>query len=279
MTSLPPHISYSQYNSYVRCPRAWYLGKVAAAEERQTWFLPIGTAVHQMIEEYLSADDQGTGYVLTRTAEDVFYPLIERQMQVDPDHKNWLKSTASDGVLTEARALRHVRECFSKALEFLDEVDVWEVEFDASGSLPGLSVPIKAYVDIIGEHKKHGPVILDWKTGKAKPKDNFQLETYQALLMHGGSPRAYITQFTGLWAMLHPEASKARPISLDHVDPAEVGAKYQAVYEKMQAKLYPTKYNKYNCGMCFQQDNCIMQAGPTKRAKYYDKAAEDGFPF
>ena len=107
MTSLPPHISYSQYNSYVRCPRAWYLGKVAAAEERQTWFLPIGTAVHQMIEEYLSADDQGTGYVLTRTAEDVFYPLIERQMQVDPDHKNWLKSTASDGVLTEARALRH----------------------------------------------------------------------------------------------------------------------------------------------------------------------------
>jgi len=280
--SLPPHISYSQYNSYVRCSRAWYLGKVAAAEERQTWFLPIGTAVHQMVEDWLNPEIHFNGRD-SISAEDYFYPLIERQMQVDPDHRNWLKSTASDGVLTEARALRHVRECFSKALEFLDEVDVWEVEFDASGVLPGLSVPIKAYIDIIGEHKKHGPVILDWKTGKQKPKDNFQLETYKALLMQdprwGGEVAAYVKSWTGLWAMLHPEASKARPISLDHVDPAEVGAKYQAVYEKMQAKLYPTKYNKYNCGMCFQQDNCIMKSGPTKRARYYDKAAEDGCPF
>lgn len=273
---LPPHISYSQYNSYVRCARAWYLGKVAAAEERQTWFLPIGTAVHQMIEDWLGAE--GNPDRAIPSAEEFFDPLIERQMLIDPDHKNWLKSTASDGVLTEARALRHVRECFSKALEFLDEVDVWEVEFDASGRLPGLSVPIKAYVDIIGEHKKHGPVILDWKTGKQKPKDNFQLETYAALFAgtEYGRPD---DGWTGLWAMLHPEASKARPISLDHVDPAEVGAKYQAVYEKMQAKVYPTKYNKYNCGMCFQSLNCTMASGPTKRARFYDKADSDGFPY
>lgn len=274
--SFPPHISYSQYNTYTRCPRSWYLDKIAKAEQRQTWYLPIGTAVHSMVENHL----QG---LAIPSAEDYFYPLVEKQMQIDPDHKNWLASTASDGKLTEARALRHVRECFSKALEFLDEVDAWEVEYDASGALPGLSVPIKAYVDIIGEHKKHGPVILDWKTGKQKPKDNFQLETYAALLMHGedefsghdwrGSPPI------GMWAMLHPEASKARPIPLDHVDPAEVGAKYQVVYEKMQAKLYQTNYAKYNCSMCFQQDNCIMKAGPTKRAKYFDKAAEDGFPF
>ena len=120
-------------------------------------------------------------------------------------------------------------------------------------------------------------MILDWKTGKQKPKDNFQLETYRALLDMQGEPGG--AGYTGLWAMLHPEASKARPISLDHVDPAEVGAKYQAVYEKMQAKQYRTNYNKYNCGMCFQQDNCMMKAGPTKRAKYYDKAAEEGYPF
>lgn len=276
MTSfLPPHISYSQYNSYVRCPRAWYLGKVAAAEERQTWFLPIGTAVHTMVENHLNPH---IPFAELPSAEEVFYPLIEKQMQIDPNHKQWLKSTASDGPLTEARALRHVRECFSKALEFLDEVDVWEVEYDASGSLPGLSVPIKAYIDIIGEHKKHGPVILDWKTGKQKPKDNFQLETYAALLAgtEYGRPD---DGWTGLWAMLHPEASKARPISLDHVDPAEVGAKYEAVYQKMKAGLYRTNYNKYNCGMCFQQDNCMLKSGPTKRARYYDKAAEDGLPF
>lgn len=274
------HISFSQYSTYQRCARSWYLDKIAKAEQRQTWYLPIGTAVHQMVEDLLTSDSEVRRTVLASddAAEMYFYPLIEKQMQIDPDHKNWLKSTASDGPLTEARALRHVRECFSKALEFLDEVEVWEVEYDASGRLPGLSVPIKAYVDIIGEHKKHGPVILDWKTGKQKPKDNFQLETYAALLASTEYGRPD-DGWTGLWAMLHPEASKARPIPLDHVDPAEVGAKYQVVYEKMQAKLYQTNYAKYNCGMCFQQDNCIMKSGPTKRAKYYDKAAEDGYPF
>lgn len=280
MTSLPPHISYSQYSTYNRCPRSWYLGKIAGAEQRQTWYLPIGTAVHSMVEDWLDPKKPFSGRD-SISAEDYFYPLIEKQMQIDPDHKNWLASTASDGKLTEARALRHVRECFYKALEFLDDIDVWEVEFDASGRLPGLSVPIKAYIDILGEHKKHGPVILDWKTGKQKPKDNFQLETYKALLVapHPGERVLGASHFTGLWAMLHPEASKARPIDLSHVDPAEVGAKYQATYEKMQAKLYQTRYAKYNCNMCFHQDNCIMKSGPTKRAKYYDKAAEDGFPF
>lgn len=278
---MPEHISFSQYNSYTRCPRAWYLGKIAGAEERQTWFLPIGTAVHRMIEDQIAVLKSGLDEDRF-DAEDYFYPLIAEQMKVDPDHKLWLKSTTSTGPLTEDRALQHVKDCFEKALEFLDEIDVWEVEYDASGVLPGLSVPIKAYVDIIGEHKKHGPVILDWKTGKQKPKDNFQLETYQALLdgtVFTDSKGLSVTRFTGLWAMLHPEASKARPISLDHVDPAEVGAKYEAVYQKMKAGQYRTNYNKYNCGMCFQQDNCILKSGPTKRAKYYDKATEDGFPF
>jgi RecB family exonuclease len=231
-----------------------------------------------MVEDWLDPKKSFPGRD-SISAEDYFYPLIEKQMQIDPDHKNWLASTASDGKLTEARALRHVRECFYKALEFLDDIDVWEVEFDASGRLPGLSVPIKAYVDIIGEHKKHGPSIVDWKSGKAKPKDNFQLETYQALLLTKQLGLRTKARYTGLWAMLHPEASKARPIDLSHVDPAEVGAKYQATYEKMQAKLYQTRYAKYNCNMCFQRPNCTLASGPTKRARFYDKADRDGLPY
>lgn len=257
------------------------MGKVAGAEERQTWFLPIGTAVHQMVEDYLTSKSEVRKTVLASAdaAEMYFYPLIEKQMKIDSDHSKWLYSTTSTGALTEARALQHVRDCFERALEFLDDIDVWAVEYDASGSLPGLSVPIKAFIDILGEHKKHGPVILDWKTGKQKPKDNFQLETYQALLQWNDTPWMDQANFTGLWAMLHPEASKARPIDLSHVDPAEVGAKYEKVYQAMKAGKFQTKYTKYNCNMCFQQDNCTLKSGPTKRARYYDRADEDGFPF
>lgn len=265
------HLSFSQFNSYTNCPRAWYLNKIQRAEEKQTWFLPIGSAVHQMIEAHLVEDGS------LSSAEEFFYPLVSAQMKVEPDLTKWLAGGSADAPVTEELALQLVKDCFEKALDFLKDFEVWEVEYDATGSLPGLEVPVKAYVDIIGEHKKHGPSIVDWKTGKSKPKDNFQLETYRALLDVGMWPK-WVPE-VGLWAMLNPEASKARPIDLSQVDPARVGAKYQAVYEKMQAKLYPTKHSYFKCKFCFHQDNCLLQAGPTDRAKYYDRAHIDGLPY
>lgn len=273
------HLSYSQYNTYVKCPRSWYLGKVVQAEEIQTWYIPIGSAVHAMIEEYLS-----TGSDTLLPAEDFFFPLIERQMLIEPDLSKWLAGGPADHPITEERALQRARECFEKAVEELEHVDVWEVEYDASGHLPGLDVPIKAFLDIVGEHDKKGPVIWDWKTGSTKP-GNFQLETYAALLKvpglagsdhpfteHGSLP------FHGRYVMLAPGSSNARHVDLSTVDPAEVGAKYQVVYEQMKQKIYKTDHG-FNCRFCFHQENCLVNAGPTPRAKFYDKAHEDGYPF
>lgn len=285
------YLSFSQYNTYTRCPRSWYLGKVRRAEETPTWFLPIGTAVHTMVENWLTSEVSAD---LLPTAEETFYPLITRQMEVEPDTSKWLAGGSKDSPVTEDRALQKVKDCFERALEYLDEWDVWEVEYDASGSLPGLEIPIKAYVDIIGEHKGKvvngqrkggkGPGIGDWKTGTQKPKDNFQLETYSALVLHNGFPSAqggdtYSALKWGHWFMLDPNASKARPIDLSAVSPAEVGAKYQLVYKKMQAKMYQTKAAPFKCDYCFHRDNCKLIAGPTPRALHYDKAEEDGFPF
>lgn len=275
------HISYSQYNAYTRCARSWYLDKIRQGEPKMTWFLPIGTAVHQMIEDYVTCTGSRVG------AEAYFFPAIEAQLRIEPDLSKWLAGGPKADPVTEDKALRQVKDCFDKALEFLDEIDVWEVEYDASGNLPGLEVPVKAYIDIIGEHKKHGPVILDWKTGKQKPKDSFQLETYGALLKMqewkrlanpvGSEPATPIT-FTGLWAMLNPLSAKARPVSLADVDPAEVGAKYQKVYERMRDKLYPTNHG-YDCRFCFQASNCKLESGLNARTMYYDKAEEMGYPF
>lgn len=270
------HLSYSQYNSYVTCPRQWYLSKVAKAEEKQTWYLPIGSAVHEMIEDYLD-QDVGPTLVTSSSAEEYFYPLIEKQLLIEPDLSQWMAGGPQADPIVGDKALQQVKDCFEKALEYLSEVEVWEVEYDASGSLPGLEVPIKAYVDLIGEHKKHGPTILDWKTGSQKPKDNFQLETYRALMMVAGNSDHH-AKYTGLWGMLKPGASKARPIDLSKVDPAAVGAKYQKVYEEMTAKLYRTNHG-FNCKFCYHQDNCLLQAGFTERSKFYDKADTDGLPY
>lgn len=211
--------------------------------------------------------------------DSIFYGLIARQMKVEPDLSKWLNGGSATEPVVKDRALQRARDCYEKALTFLDDIEVWEVEYDASGSLPGLSIPIKAYVDIIGEHKKHGPGIWDWKTGANKPKDNFQLYTYAARLRYSDDERLQDASYNkGLWAMLAPQASKARPIDLSTVSPEEVGAKYQAVYEKMQRKLYPTNAG-FDCKFCFQSPNCLLDAGQTARAKFYDRASEDGLPY
>ena len=268
------HISYSQYNTYTKCPRSWYLGKVAQAEEKQTWYIPIGSAVHSMIDDWLS-----TGSDTTLKAEDFFYPLIEKQMKIEPDLSKWMAGGPEADPVVEEKALQKVTECFERAVQELEAVDVWEVEYDASGRLPGLEVPIKAFVDIIGEHKTKGPVILDWKTGSTKP-DNFQLETYAALLKVANDDHCpYVgDDFKGRYIMLAPGSVNTRYVDLSEVNPAEVGAKYQAVFEAMSAKKYQTNAG-FGCRFCFQGANCLVNAGVTKRSLYYDKSAEEGYPF
>lgn len=274
------YISYSQYNTYVKCPRSWYLSKMRKAEDRQTWYIPVGSAVHNMIEDWVNPDRPFRGRDDIR-AEDYFYPLVEKQLLIEPDMGKWLAGGPKDAPVIEEKALKLAQDCFEKALEYLDEIDVWEVEYDASGRLPGLSVPIKAYVDIIGEHKKQGPVIWDWKTGSTKP-GNFQLETYQALLKHN-DPEFSSRDWRGgvkygRYVMLAPGKPVTRHIDLSKVDPEEVGKKYQKVYDQMKAKHYEAKAG-FDCGFCFNQDNCLVNAGNTRRAIYYDKSEEDGYPF
>lgn len=275
------HTSYSQHSSYKKCPRSWYLAKIIKAPERPAWYTCIGSAVHGMVEDWLggevSADD-----IL---AERYFYPLVSRAMEREPDTSQWMFSKDGEGnPLVEERALEHVKRCFERALEILDDIDVWEVEYDASGHLPGCEVEIKAFLDIVGEHKKRKkPVIVDWKTGKHK--DRFQLDTYAALLKSSDSWSAErgtymgMRDFEGYFAMLAPWAPQSRYLDLSAVNPAEIGAKYQDTYESMRAKIYSTTNTEAVCGFCFQRDNCLLRSEDKQRAMYYDRSSEDGFPF
>lgn len=268
------HISYSQYRGYTSCPRSWYLSRLKGGEEKQSWYLPIGTVVHDAVEARL----KGEPYDITNG----FYMIIEKQMQVEPDLSQWLAGGPEAAPITHDAALQRAVDCYEKACEELEAIEVWEVEYEASGRLPGLSVPIKAFIDIVGEHKKKGPVIWDWKTGSTKP-DNFQLETYAALLKYDDREVAgrlvNSVRYQGRYIMLSPTyTSTTRYVDLSKVDPEEVGKKYQKVYDRMQAKHYETNAG-FNCRFCFQQDNCMVNKGITPRTTYYDRSKEDGYPF
>ncbi len=271
-------MSYSSLSRYEECPRSFYLGKVRHAEEKQTYFFPIGTAVHNMIEDHIAGTLKGS-------AEYYFYPLIEKQMKIDPIDVNWLAGGSQDDPVIRDKALDLVKRCFENALAFLEDIDVWEVEYEATGMLPGCDVPIKAFIDIIGEHKKHGPTIVDWKTGKQKPKNNLQLETYSALLSqpsissndHPFTEHGSLA-FTGLWAMLNPDAPQARKIDLSSVDASALGARYQAAYEQIKKKVWKANAG-FHCRFCVQAPNCLIESPGTRRAEFYDRSEEDGYPF
>lgn len=269
------HLSYSALSRYEECPRSFYLGRVKRAEEKQTWFFPLGSAVHLCVEDYLQTGD-------APSFEDRFYPLIEAQMKIDPVDVNWLAGGSQDDPIIRDKAVELGKRCVDNAIKFLDDIEVWEVEYDASGMIAGCEVPIKAFIDIVGEHKKHGPVIVDWKSGKNKPKNNLQLETYAVLLNNTDHPFNEHTaiQFdVGLWAMVNPDASKARPVKgLASVDADALGRRYQAAYNDIKQKKWKANAG-FHCRFCVMAPNCLVEAGPTQRARFYDKSEDEGFPF
>lgn len=277
---LPEHLSFSAVSRYEECPRSWFLSYARKAEPRQTWFFPMGSAVHESIEAYVS-----TGKV--PEFESVFYPLIEKQLLIDPDHHNWLSAGSREHLVQGAVAVETGKRCVESAVRFLQDVDVWEIEYDASGYLPNCEVPVKAYIDLLGHHKKHGPVVVDWKTGKSGPNDIFQLEVYSALLQAGdtSSIRPYLASQQGYWGMLHPEAkpktAKGRLKDLSHVKPEDVGARFQRAYEGMKKAIYKANKDRFKCGFCVMQDNCKAHNAPlqTERTIFYDTSAQDGIPF
>lgn len=273
---LPDYLSYSAVSSYEECPRRWYLRYAQKARPRGAWFFSMGSAVHECIEVYLKTGD-------VPEFKDVFYKFVAEQMKADSDFENWMFAGSAQDPVVKERAVELGKTCVERAVKFLEDVTVWEIEYRIKLTLPGCDIPVLAYIDILGEHRKHGPLIVDWKSGKNKPKNIFQLETYKALTLmdqprYGGEWK----DFNGYWGMLHPEANpktdKARFVDLSHVDPVAIGARYQRAYEGMKKKVYPAKTG-FGCGFCVMQDNCIPNAGLSKRARYYDKAETEGFPF
>lgn len=260
------YLSYSQVNTYLDCERAWYLGKIQKAEELQTWYLPTGSAVHQLIEDHLKGAPE-------RGPQEIFYSLITKQMEIEPDLTTWLAGGSAQRPTTGDLALQQVIDCFEAAKVYLSSVvPDGPPEEDISGNLPGLEIPIRAFVDLV-VLEDGVRTVVDYKTGKSKPKNNFQLETYAALYQVHGRPTP-----RGKFLMLNPAARKARPVDLSKIDPLEVGQKYQQIYDRMKTGAVPAR-KKFGCKWCFQSANCTTYVGRTERAEYFDVLQEGYFPF
>lgn len=288
------HLSYSSLNSYKSCPRSYYLSRVKQAWSTPAWYFIVGSTVHDMIQLKLNGGSCGIDCHEMHTygegcglgsdpspalIEDHFMGLVAKAMEREPDTTKWLAGGSKDNPVVEEKALKLALKCYEGAETFLDDMDVWHVEYDVSGHLPGCSMLIKAYVDLIGEHSKHGPLVVDWKTGKTKP-DNLQLETYNLLTVgkQDDTPGEASCDYKGLYVMLNPDAAKARPVKFKETRES-LGKKYGEIEAQINKKIARPDPG-FMCRFCDQQLNCTTNSGKTKRAVYYDTPVKDGWiPF
>lgn len=273
------HLSYSSLNTYKSCPRAYYLSRVKQAWSVPAWYFIVGSTVHDMIEQKCTTGLPDPSPALI---EDHFMELVHKSMEKEPDTTKWLAGGSKDEPVVEERALKLALDCYENAVTFLDDCEVHLIEFDVSNQLPGCTVPIKAFPDAYVTHKKHGPLVVDWKTGKSKPP-NLQLETYYSNWRLGGPrlstaimPPAVGTR--GLYAMLNPAATKARPFKFKET-PQSLGKIYGDVEQQINKKIARPDPG-FMCRFCDMAPNCTTNSGRTKRAVYYDTPEKDGwFPF
>lgn len=265
---MPEHLSYSTWRTVNRCERSYYLSKVANAPGMPAWYFAIGTAVHQCIERIAAGDDPSPAQIT-----EVFYAEVTKLMTINDDVDAWLAGGSPEDPTIKDKATAAVLQAVGNARTFLKDVRVQHVELDVTGFLPGCELPIKGYVDMLGEHTKRGPLIIDWKSGNTRPANTFQLETYRALLMQRGMDEWK----RGMHVMVQkPLTSRMKDVDLTQVDRETIGRVYQGVADSLRESVWPARAD-FTCKFCTQKHNCSLMSG--KRDNPYDKAHEQGIPY
>jgi len=246
------------------CPRRYFLSRVRLAPGKQAWYFLTGSAIHEGIEHFIKKGEKANATWLLNNQ-------VASALKADSDMDNWLAGGSKDDPIVKTKALELVKDCLSSAYDFLNTVEVEEgsVELNVSGALPGVIRPVSAYIDAVVVHPKHGRMIIDWKSSSSKPKDNFQLKVYRALMMQRGDAPA-----KGKFVMLRPGVSDPRPVDLSDVTPESVGAEFAKIEERIDRRIWNAK-SGFMCNYCEQRPNCSLMSGSNK----WDTSEDEGLPF
>jgi hypothetical protein len=272
---VPLHLSYSTLTTWERCKKSYQLGKIVEAPAKPAVYFAGGTAVHKLTEEIDTTPDWSED--LDSAWRRHYYPVVAQDMEASSglywDTKYWLSGadTPEDWDTIGPQCVSNWQKFVKEEVASLDSV-----ELDVTTSLPGCPVPIKGFIDRVVVHKTHGPMIIDIKTGKSKPKDTFQLATYAAMI----GVKMQMAPIKGAYFMAR-EGKLAKVHTFDDLfhDAVTIGERYYAAYQEMveaeRTGMYPAK-REFTCQWCTQQDNCLTYSGSTKQALKFDADIREG---
>lgn len=265
---IPEHISHSALNNYLRCGKAYELGKLGV-EEKPAWWLIGGSAVHKATEWIDKGVWDGSPELAFITA---FQNEIVQAQQSWPNADEWRKA----GFGARAQGYEHWMQQGPRYVEQWASHNAWfsEIEYDVSTTLPS-GIKIKAYVDRV-EVSPEGVMVIDLKTGSARPDSDQQLGIYSVLTLHklNQDPKYTVPdmrlghQLLGAYNyMFKDDEFYEMDVSnwtLDTVD--EIAKEW---YNGISSGVFLPNRGK-QCGTCGVAQACYLQSGDTDVSRRYD---------
>lgn len=267
-----PLRSVSQINQYLRCPQAYKLGRIDKVWSRPAAWLPQGTAVHAVLEEWERRNSQG-GSMSLEEAKDMFRQVyaagINDLTDLTPNLEWWFWSGPYNGE-------RDIERRFEIGLEQIEKFVAWRespgqtiwvtpdgkpaIELEFAINLDDIIV--RGFIDAVvidpaGDYLR----VRDYKTGNS-PGDDFQLGVYSVALqeLYGIKPA------WGDYFMVGKKGAKPRisgPYDLTQWTRESVSARFREVEDRIQAGDFEPDPEPGKCGFCDVNYSCpVFQGQP-----------------
>lgn len=265
--SVPEHTSHSAINSYLRCGKAYELGKLGV-EEAPAWWLIGGSAVHKATEWL----DKGEW---DDSPEMAFYTAFNNEIfdaeDTEPDQDKWRKA----GYGARAQGYDHwMRQGPRYVKQWADRGTIYDLtELDVSATLPS-GIVVRGYLDRVGIDTIREYVdLVDLKTGSTRPDSDQQLGVYSVLLrqwLAGNYGLPYVADWPihAYNYMFKDDEFYEMDVSnwtLETVD--EIAKEW---YNGISSGVFIPNRGK-QCGTCGLSAACYLNSGDTAQTRHYDK--------
>jgi putative RecB family exonuclease len=255
--------SYSQLNSYDRCPYMYYLERVEGVWRRPAAWLPMGTAVHSAVEAWELSGRVMTPEEALQAFRDAYRASTDSLLETTPNPRFWFASGPYKGPEDIARRFKlgqeHVLRYIAWYKKHPTEMPItltagpdtgkMLVEFPFEIEIGG--VPVRGFIDWVGWDDKDHVIVRDNKTGTL-PGGPDQLATY-ALAVESALPWAHVS--SGDFFMTKT-GKPTIPYQLTRVVKTELEMAYVRMDAGVKAGSFPAKPDPKKCMFCSVNASC-----------------------
>lgn len=268
------HRSVSQLGAFAECGMRYYLERVLGVREKPAAWTVGGKAFHYVIEELERAVLEGITRWTPGDARERFLVVFEG-MVAEQEEETGVPAAEWRVANKGKETVDWWREAGADmAYDYVRENDPstrpWHtlvlptgqpvIEFEFLLDLPGVSVPIRGFIDHARAYPAAGGgidiMVVDYKTGARRPPHTVQLPTYARALDHLLQPFGMRVGWGGYWM--------ARKAELETIDldrehrPGELEYQYAIMDRAERAGLYLAQPSPF-CGGCGVRAQCPVK--------------------